>query len=181
MIKIEINHRNKVDASASIDLNLSTSVIWGQMRDISHFLTIDPLHFRVRVEGQENHLPTVGTDLIIEHRFLGLGPDRRSRVLRWREGEGYAVSDLSKRGTHCGFPHVCVFELMATSETTSRLLIAARGRWTATWIPKWMIRLWLWWVLKSTAIHITRHFELYELVMRRRGVRLLSQTKNITT
>ena len=185
MIRIDVNLRNRVDASASIDLHLSASVVWGQMRDIAHFLTIDPLHFRVRGDRKKNqgdkesandrqHITSnpVGTGLVIEHRFLGIGPDRRSRILRWKEGEGYAVSDLSRLGNQCGFPHVCVYEINTNSVTTSRLLVSVRGKWTATWMPRWATRLWLWWVLKSTATHITRHFELFELILRRRGIML---------
>ena len=82
--------------------------------------------------------------------MFGLGPDRIGRVLKWQEGRGYVVSDLSSRGMRVGFPHVCSIDVAPLGEHTSRLTIGARGRWTATWWPRPLVRLWLWWVLRST-------------------------------
>ena len=36
---------------------------------------------------------------------------RRGRVCWWREGVGFAVSDLSMRGGRVGFPHVCGYRV----------------------------------------------------------------------
>ena len=176
MMTIVVDDRWRVDATACLDVPLRASAVWGQMRDLRHFLTIDPLHRRVRIAGaapptrrgagvaEDPGAPgatgatgapiPVGTALVIEHRLFGIGVNRRSRLLRWREGSGFAVSDLSSRGDHAGFPHVCIYEVVPLGDRSARLTIAARGRWTATWMPRWLVRLWLAWVMASTLRNI---------------------------
>lgn len=164
---IVVDDRWRVNATACLDVPLAALTVWGQMRDLRHFLTIDPLHRRVRIAGAAS--PTrrgtgvaedpgapipVGTPLVIEHRLFGIGVNRRSRLLQWREGRGFAVSDLSGRGDHVGFPHVCIYEVAPLGARSACLTIAARGRWTATWMPRWLVRLWLAWVMASTLRNI---------------------------
>lgn len=178
---IVVDDRWRVDATACLDIPLAASTVWGQMRDVQHFLTVDPLHRRVRIAGAA--LPTrrdagvpeqpgapipIGTPLVIEHRLFGIGVNRRSRLLRWREGRGFAVSDLSGRGDHAGFPHVCIYEVAPLGARSARLTIAARGRWTATWIPRWLVRLWLAWVMASTLRNIRVELGRFGRAMRRR-------------
>ena len=151
MIRIEPHRRWRVTATKKIDLPLPASVVWGQMRDLRRFITMDPLHAKVRDEVPTGRaIPAVGTRLVIEHRLAGLRVLRRSRLLYWREGRGYAVSDLSRRGHHAGFPHVCEYEIMPVTERSSSLRLSVRGRWTATWMPVWMVRIWLMWVMYAT-------------------------------
>ena len=171
-MKLIVDNRWRVDASHVVDLPMSASAVWGQMRDLRRFITIDPLHQRVRVEQctAARAIPRQGDALVIEHRLLGIGVDRISRVLRWREGRGYAVSDLSKRGVHVGFPHVCVYDVQPTGERTARLTIAARGRWTATFLPRALVKLWLWWIMRSTAARIEAELLSLALLARRRRV-----------
>ncbi len=155
MIRVEPHRRWRVNATKTIDLPLPASVVWGQMRDLRRFITMDPLHAKVRDEVPTGRaIPAVGTRLVIEHRLAGLRVHRRSRLLRWREGRGYAVSDLSRRGNHVGFPHICEYEIMPVTERSSRLRLSARGRWTATWMPVWLVRLWLLWVMRATGLRV---------------------------
>ena len=51
-MSIVVNARWRVDATAWLDVPLRASAVWGQMRDIQRFLTIDPLHRRVRVADE---------------------------------------------------------------------------------------------------------------------------------
>lgn len=159
-MRLIVDRLYRVDASCSLEVELPASAVWGQIRDVARFLSIDPLHARVR-PARRDEVPRRGAgrehrqDLIIEHRLLGVGPDRVGRVLAWREGVGYAVSDLSRRGFDRGFPHVCTYRIDAVSPRRSRLTIGARGRWTATWLPRWMVKAWLAWVLGATARHVS--------------------------
>jgi hypothetical protein len=121
------------------------------MRDVQRFLTDDPLHADVVFDSlPDPHRSFVGAKLTIRHRLLGIGPDRIGRILTWREGRGYAISDLSRRGVNRGFPHICAFDLAPRTDKSCTLTVSARGKWTATWVPRPLVRLWLWWVLKAT-------------------------------
>lgn len=139
-----------------MDVPVSVAVAWGEMRDLSRFLAIDPLHARVRViNGPERHAGQ-GSRLVIEHRFLGIGPDRVGRVLRWREGSGFAISDLSKRGGDVGFPHVISYDLTPIGPDRCRLDISTRGRWTAIRVPRLLAWFWLWWIANETRLDLQR-------------------------
>lgn len=157
-MKIDISPTWRVHASGSIEVPLSAPTVWGQMRDIAEFLCIDPLHSRVLVEPGRSGATLRGTSIIIEHRLLGIGPDRLGRVLRVDEGRGFVVSDLSARGVQVGFPHVCIYELQAVGAHRARIHVSARGKWTATWVPRWLVKAWLWWILRSTESMLSGHF-----------------------
>lgn len=156
-MSIVIRDCGRVRARCELRVPLPASAVWGQMRDFRRFLTLDPLHVRVEeVRGSEprgEHWPR-GAEFLIEHRLLGLGAVRRGRVLSWKEGRGFAISDLSNRGARKSFPHVCTYEVVPEGEHASRLILGAAGRWTARWVPRPLVRAWLWWVLKSTELHI---------------------------
>ena len=160
MTECRIDRNWRVRARGVIDVPLPASAVWGQMRDVQRFLTLDPLHVRVTPAG-ERRPGRAGQELVISHRLLGIGPDRRGRVLRWREGRGYAVSDLSRRGNRRGFPHICAYEVEPAGPGRCRLTIAARGVWTARWLPRWAGRLWIWWVLVATDARVRRELRAY--------------------
>jgi hypothetical protein len=156
MIHISINSRWRVHAVSRLPLPLPAGAVWGQMRDVRRFLTVDPLHVSVEFPGLSSALPEPGAPLTIRHRLLGIGVTRVGRLLTWREGRGYAVSDLSRAGARRGFPHVCAFEVTPVGPAESILSTSARGVWTATWIPRPLVYLWLWWVLAATEVHVKR-------------------------
>lgn len=112
-----------------------------------------------------------GFGLGLKHRFLGLGVDRVGRVLKWDEGRGFAVSDLSRRGVRRRFPHVCAFRLEPLDGGRSRLHVSAIGRWTATWMPRWLVRGWMWWVLAGTRGRIEAEMRGFWLARQRAGAR----------
>jgi hypothetical protein len=162
-----VDRRWRVQARAAVELPLPAPVVWGQMRDLARFLTVDPLHARVLVApSADPGRGWRGIPLVIEHRLAGFGPDRVGRVLTWHEGIGYSISDLSRRGPRCGFPHVCTYHLQPSAAGCT-LTVSARGLWTARFLPRWAVRLWLWWVLGSTTGHIRR--EMLAFARWRRG------------
>jgi hypothetical protein len=174
-MSVQIRSGGRVHAEEVIDLPMPASAVWGQMRDLKRFLTLDPLHIDVRrtdADAPSDCEPTSmrRCSLTIRHRLLGVGVDRRSRVLWWREGRGYAVSDLSTRGVRVGFPHVCKYEVERITPDRSRLRVSATGKWTAVWMPTWMIRAWMWWVMRATRSRIEIELQMVE-IMRRRAMR----------
>lgn len=156
-LRVRVSEDWRVHAEDVIELALPARTVWGQMRDLRRFLTLDPLHAEVVVEG--GAAVGAGAGLTIRHRFLGLGVDRVGRVLRWNDGRGYSVSDLSRRGVGVGFPHVCSYDLEEVGAERCVLRVSATGRWTARWMPVWMVRLWMWWVLVQTRARIVRELD----------------------
>lgn len=163
---ITLTKARRVRAVASIDLPLPASAVWGQMRDARRFLTLDPLHQRIVTPESNDPLLRKGDRLRIPHRLAGVGPDRVGRVLRWDEGRGYAISDLSRRGPTVGFPHICAYRLDEVDAERCRLQIKVVGRWTGRWAPRPLVRAWLLWVMSATERRITA--EMKALARRRR-------------
>jgi hypothetical protein len=165
---IELDERWRVRARCAIELPLGAGAMWNHMRDFAGFCRMDPLHRRVIVKANTSDAgetttvayPPRGANLVISHRLFGIGPDRMGRVLRWREGRGYAFSDLSRRGVHAGFPHICSYELRPVDAQRCELTIGAHGVWTARSWPRWLVRWWIRYVLHETAriirLHVSR-------------------------
>ncbi len=150
-MRLEISPNWRVRAITWADVPLPASVVWGQMRGLRRFLTADPLHVGVTFADSANeHFPPIGGALVIHHRMFGVAIDRVGKLLSWKEGVGFAVSDLSQRGKDVGFPHVCGYEAKAVDAGHSRITLSACGRWTARWVPRPVIKLWLWWVMAET-------------------------------
>jgi hypothetical protein len=150
---VQIDDRWRVNAAISFDLPISAPTLWGHMHEFQQFITHDPLHSRVLIRGRRGTATLAspfGLELLISHRLLGVGPDRIGRIVRWREQQSFAFSDLSKRGTRVGFPHVCMYDIKSVSDDGCRLTFAARGRWTARWVPRLVVKVWLSWVLLET-------------------------------
>ncbi len=127
-----------------IDIPRPPSTVWPFMADAPRFLCIDPFHEKVIPMRAKLG---AGVDLAIEHSTFGFKSMRFGRLLRWREGQGYAFSDLSARGRHRGFPHVFFVDLEPLNQGAAcRLVIDVRGKWTSPWIPPRMSAWWLCWV-----------------------------------
>lgn len=123
-----------------IDLPRPAAEVWPHVADLRRFACHDLFHRRLIVLA-----PTLrpGAALAIEHAALGVRRMRFGRLLWWREGRGYAFSDLSARGPRHGFPHIFVVELDDRGERECRLRLSVRGRWTARLVPRPLARLWL--------------------------------------
>jgi hypothetical protein len=166
---ITIDERWRVRGEASITLPASSSAAWGQLRDWRRFLTIDPLHERIDLKSPAHGGPSPrGTTFTIRHRLLGIGPNRDGRLLTWREGRGYAISDLSRRGVHVGFPHICTYALYPLDEHRTRLDLGVRGVWTARWMPRLLIRAWIAFILRATEYRIRAEFAAFACWRERR-------------
>ncbi len=171
-MRIVIDRAWRVHAESTMELACSSKTAWGQMRDWRRFLTLDPLHKRLHVEGGPNDpARPKGQSITISHRLLGMGPDRVGRVLTWREERGYAISDLSRRGPRAGFPHICTYEVVPVLPTTCKLRVGVRGVWTARYIPRFMARAWIAWVLHMTEQRIRLEFELLDAARRTKASR----------
>ncbi|MBI4606642.1 MAG: SRPBCC family protein [Planctomycetes bacterium] len=123
-----------------LDVAVSASALWRRAGDFAAFARIDPFHRAVTVLGGG---PRQGAPITLEHRVLGHSFLRHGRILRWDRGKGYAFSDLSARGKRRGFPHVFKVALEPRGERASRLVVEVRGKWTAPWTPRWLVRAWL--------------------------------------
>jgi hypothetical protein len=145
----------RVRLEFELEIGRPPAEVWSVVKDLPRFACIDPFHRRVRVLG-----PALvpGVRLAIEHGLPGLTFTRVGKLLAWREGQGYVFSDLSVRGPGRGFPHVFRIEVMPSrtgSPDRSRLRVQVRGRWTATWLPRWVRELWLH-VVSAAHAHLLR-------------------------
>lgn len=166
---VRVDRRWRVAASDAIRIPLPASTVWGQMRDWRRFLTLDPLHRNVIVHPatrQPLHSPK-GLNLAIRHELLGFRVDRAARILTWDEGRGYAISDLSRRGPRRAFPHVCTYRVDPAGPGGATITIGVRGVWTARFVPRPLVRLWIAWVLGATRSRILR--EMHDLAAWRRA------------
>jgi hypothetical protein len=141
---LHLSPGGRVRCEAVIALPMSARRAWGQIRDFHRYAAHDHFHAGFTIAG---NVPRAGADLTIEHRYGPFGLQRVGRILRWREGDGWAFSDLSRRGRRVGFPHVLSMRLADTADGCE-LAIRVTGQWTAP-TPRWVARLWLWWVMNA--------------------------------
>ena len=137
-----------ISLSIRLDVPRPADEIWRRVADLPAFLTIDPFHANVTLMRSS---PAAGVDVVLEHRAFGISLRRYGRLLYWRVGRGYALSDLSARGANRGFPHVFFVSINATDDAHTRLTIDVRGKWTSPWIPVWLGMPWLRYVMAEHA------------------------------
>jgi hypothetical protein len=162
---VRISAGGAVRCWAALDLPLSATAAWGQLRDFHRYARQDMFHAELEIEGK---LPRPGAKLAITHRYAGFRVQRNGRILIWREGVGYSFSDLSRRGGRSGFPHVLSYRIAKCDERTWRLEIEVRGKWTASRIPKWMARVWLWWVFGQIVRNVDNELLRFRVWRRKR-------------
>jgi hypothetical protein len=144
---LRLDKRGMVRLRAVMELPLPASAVWGQMRGFADFIALDPFHAGIDIADAP---PWPGSIIGIQHRFSIFRVHRIGRILRWREGVAFSFSDLSKRGPRRGFPHVFTYEIHPCSPAASRMTVTVHGRWTTMFLPHWMVRCWLHWVLART-------------------------------
>ncbi len=147
--------KNRVKLGIELAIPKPAAVVWAVVADLPRFLCVDPYHSRIVYLGKDRR---PGLELALEHRAFGFTVWRFGRLLSWREGAGYAFSDLSARGTASGFPHV-FFVGIEPTDIGTRLSVRVRGKWTAGWIPRPLVRLWLWYVCCEHARLLRAAFE----------------------
>lgn len=132
---IRVSGTWRVTCEASFTVPMSARRAWGQIRDFHRYAAHDHFHAGFTIEGD---VPRAGAAITIDHQYGPFGIRRVGRIVRWREGEGFAFSDLSARGPRCGFPHVMAIQV-ADIDTGCRVTVRVTGRWTAP-TPRWMAR-----------------------------------------
>ena len=129
-----------IKANIHIQTSTSAAELRRRVRDLENFLTIDPFHERITLMRE---VPAAGVDVVLHHDAFGRRFDRFGRILWWREGEGFAISDLSPRDPRRGFPHIFTYRIQAHDEHSATLSVEITGRWTSRWIPTWLGRVWI--------------------------------------
>ncbi len=157
---VTVTPGGRVDCRAAVELPMSAVTAWGQLRDFHRYASHDHFHAGFAIEGGR---PRAGAALRILHRYGPLRVTRIGRIVRWREGEGYAFSDLSAAGPRRGFPHVLSYRLEAVDDSRCRLHLRVGGRWTAP-VPRWAARAWLWWVFASIVVRVRNELLRFALV-----------------
>lgn len=143
---IRVLPSRRVICRATVTLPLTARQAWGQLRDFHRYAAHDHFHAGFVIDGG---VPRAGAGLTIEHRYGFFRTTRVGKILFWREGVGYAFSDLCRHDAQRAFPHVLRMTLEdRPTEGTCQLMIRVTGRWTAR-TPRWVGRLWLAWVFVS--------------------------------
>ncbi len=154
----EVAATGRVAAAFELWIPQAAPDVWGSVEDLPRFLTIDPFHRKVVVTGPINR---PGAAIEIVHGLFGIRFSRFGKLLSFREGSGFAFSDLSARGGRRGFPHVFTVgvEPLAGGRTPwTRLSVRIRGKWTARWMPKWAVRWWIETVCREHARLLAKAF-----------------------
>ena len=130
----------RIGLDLELDVPRSVEQVWERMADLRRFVRVDPFHSRLIVLGANLE---AGVELAIEHRAFGLRFLRFGKLLSWREGKSYAISDLAASGSRGFFPHVFTFAIEPIGPARSRLTVRVRGRWNSPIVPTWAGRLWV--------------------------------------
>jgi hypothetical protein len=141
----------RVDLRIDLDVPRCPAAVWAVVKDLPRFACVDPFHQRVIVLGPDLK---PGTQLVLEHCAFGIWFRRFGRLLSWKEGDGYAFSDISARGSGRGFPHAFFVSVAAAGPgqlEQTRLTVRVRGKWTAHLIPLWIGQWWLRYVCSEHA------------------------------
>lgn len=149
MIRVRLTSRWCVQADATVRLPASAQRVWQHMTRFQKFVGTDPYHTRITdADGRRlDTLPPRGTRLLIGHGLGWTWFERVGTMLYVREGRGFAFSDLSSRGCNAGFPHVYAYTVEPCGEGVCVLRLRVRGRWSARWMPRGLVVLWLGWVV----------------------------------
>ena len=139
-MQITVDKSWRVDLRAEAELPMSAEAAWRWLRDFRRFACQDLFHRAVDLGAEE---PRAGAAFRLKHQFAGIHVWRVGRILFWNEGRSYSFSDLSQRGPRAGFPHVYTHELLPIAGDRCRLRLSVKGRWTATFMPRPLVRLWL--------------------------------------
>jgi hypothetical protein len=164
---VRVDARHRVQCQRVISLPLTRRQVWGQLRDFHRYACHDMFHVRLTPDGNGYRQ---GTKFRLTHRFLGVTLERHGRILQWQEEQGYSFSDLSARGARYGFPHTFRYVIREVADGCE-LEVTIRGRWTATWVPRVVARVWLWWVFAKLTGSVESDLLMFALALQRRGAK----------
>ena len=151
MIRVGVDRHWRVRLCAELDLPIGADAAWRSIRDFRRFACLDIFHRRVDLDGP---CPRAGQSFRLEHGLAGLSLTRVGRIVHWHEGRSYAFGDLSRRDPRKGFPHVYIYALTPLGSDRCRFRLEVRGRWTARFLGRPLVRLWLAVILLKTAASI---------------------------
>ena len=159
MTTIQLSDRWGVTAQTRVVLDASANEVWAVMQNLSRFISADPYHTRMTdTQGNKlDYIPPRGTKIRTGHGISVTFFDRVGTMIRVVPNRMIAFTDLSKRGQHVGFPHVYKYELKALGQQTCELKLTARGRWSAHWMPRALVKAWLWWVMVQASWSMRMH------------------------
>lgn len=159
MTRVRLSSRWAVEADTCVRIEAGEASVWAVMRRFSQFIAADPYHTRVTDEAgaRLDELPARGTALRIGHGIGFTWFDRVGTLVRVVPGRGFAFTDLSRRGRAVGFAHVYAYTLKPVEEHACELRLMVRGRWSARWLPRWAVKMWLWWVMAQAGWLMKAH------------------------
>lgn len=138
-VSVQLSPEGRVRLAFQAELPVSVASAWDRLRDFERCACLDFFHRDVRLPGP----PAPGMRFALPHQVLAVRLERLGEILRWREGRGWAFSDLSKRGPRHGFPHVFSVDLQPLGSGRCALSLRITGLWTARWWPRFVVRPWL--------------------------------------
>ncbi|XAM01668.1 hypothetical protein OT109_09765 [Phycisphaeraceae bacterium D3-23] len=149
MTRVCLTSRGCVKAEVAVKLAAPAEAVWREMSRFQQFIAADPYHTRITdTAGRRfDALPPRGTRLRIGHGVGWTWFERVGTMLYVRDGKGFAFSDLSGRGRAVGFPHVYHYTLEPRDGRGCVLRLRVRGRWSARWLPRGLVMVWLYWVM----------------------------------
>jgi len=145
-MRVCVDRSGRVLLEHRLEVPLSRDALWREISDLGRYARLDFFHRAVVLDAVE---PARGVALRLDHGWPGLGFSRVGRILRWDPGRGWAFSDLSRRDPLRGFPHVYQARMVPAGDGISYLELRITGRWTARWLPRPLVRLWLGWILSK--------------------------------
>lgn len=154
MIRTHVSPTYRVRAELTLRWPVTRAFAWQHMADLPRFATADIFH--ERIHGLSDGI-AIGKQIWIDHAFGPVYLQRTGRLLRWREGEEYAFSDLSLRHPHRAFPHVYDYRLSPLPDGSTQLQQIVTGKWTATWMPRELVRCWLALVMKCNELCLRKY------------------------
>ena len=159
MTFVRLSCRWGVHAETSATIDASADEVWAVMQHFNRFIAADPYHTRITdAQGKRlNTLPPRGTALRIGHSIGFTWFDRLGTLIRLKPGQSFAFTDLSPRGANAGFPHVYKYQLTPISEAACELKLTVRGKWSARWLPRPVVKAWLWWVMAQAGWSLRTH------------------------
>ena len=151
-LHVQLGARGQVHLEARLATALPRAAVWERLLDFRDLVLNDPFHVRFHCDGPAQP----GSPIRIVHGLWGAPLfERVGQIVHVEPGRVLVWSDLSARDRRRGFPHIYRYELRDEPVGTT-LTLQVHGRWTATALPRPIIRAWLWGVLAAAHRRLRR-------------------------
>ena len=158
MIRVRINRRRRVWATARVVVPVPPERVAAEMDCLRHFVTHDLFHAGLTADAYgDDGEPCRGSQVSIEHRFCGLRVVRVGRLLWRTSGRGFGFSDLSARNPRHGFPHTCHYQLRPADGGGSAVSIVVVGTWTLRAVPRPLAKAYIMAMLALSGVAMRNH------------------------